>query len=88
MTITFDPAKDAANRHKHGVSLAEAAQLEWETAVIWPDIRQDYGEPRMIAIGYIDQRLYVIVFVEREGDQRIISLRKANLREIRRYAQT
>ena len=58
MNITHDPAKDAANLAKHGVSLALAVQLEWDAAVTWPDGR------------------------------RVISLRKANPREMKRYAET
>lgn len=43
MKVTFDPAKDAANHDKHGVSLAQAAKLEWDTTLTWPDLRRDYG---------------------------------------------
>jgi uncharacterized DUF497 family protein len=85
--ISFDPAKDSANLAKHGVSLAAAGQLEWGTALIWPDARRDYGEVRQCGIGYIGRRLYVVVFVERAGTPRIISLRKANRREVNRYAE-
>lgn len=53
VTNSFDPAKDAVNQAKHGVSLAIADQLEWDTAITWPDVRLDYGEPRMAGIGYI-----------------------------------
>lgn len=88
MTIEFDATKDAANVVKHGVSLALAANLEWDTAVIWPDLRKDYGEPRQCGIGYIGLRLFFVTFVDREGKRRIISLRKANLREVKRYAKT
>ena len=88
MEIVFDPAKDVANRNKHGVSLAEASCLEWESAVIWPDTRREYGEARMAGIGYIGSRLYFVVFVDRVRSRRIISLRKANRREVRIYAKT
>ncbi len=88
MEITYDPDKDAANVSKHGVSLTLAVELEWESAVVWPDIRRDYGEERMVAIGYIGLRLYCVAFVDRAEGRRIISLRKANLREINRYAET
>ena len=57
MEITYDPTKDATNVARHGVSLALAIELEWESAVVWPDGR------------------------------RIISLRKANQREVKRYAE-
>lgn len=88
MNITFDPAKDAANIAKHGVSLALAAGLEWGSALIWPDMRRDYGEARQCAIGYIGLRLYAVAFVDRADGRRIINLRKANLREVNRYAKT
>jgi len=41
MDVTLDPAKDAKNRSKHGVSLALAAKLEWDTALICTDTRRD-----------------------------------------------
>jgi len=86
MDILFDPAKDAANCAKHGVSLALASQLEWDTAVVWPDARHDYGELRQCAIAYVGLRLFFVVFVDRSTDRRIISLRKANPREVKFYA--
>jgi len=55
---------------------------------MWPDCRQDYGELRIAGLGYIGHRLHYIVFVERDDNRRIISLRKANIREIKRYAET
>ncbi|MHB8850100.1 MAG: BrnT family toxin [Acidithiobacillus ferriphilus] len=87
MEITYDPTKDAANVAKHGVSLALAIELEWESAVVWPDVRREYGETRMAAIGYIGLRLYYVAFVDRADGRRIISLRKANQREVKRYAE-
>ena len=92
MNVTFDQAKDAANLAKHGVSLTEAAGFEWGTAVVWPDTRRDYGEARMVALGYIGLRIMALVFVDRPPEQpterRIISLRQANSREVKRYAET
>ena len=88
MELTFDPDKDALNLSKHAVRLSEAVHFEWEEAVIWPDQRRDYGEPRMAGLGYIGNRLFSVVFVDRGDQRRIISLRKANQREEKRYAQT
>ena len=88
MDITFDPAKDASNKTKHGVSLALAARIEWETAVTYIDTRRDYGETRLNALGYLGRRLYFVAFADRDGQRRVISLRKANRREINRYAKT
>ena len=92
MNVTFDPAKDAANLAKHGFSLLDAVGFEWEAAVVWTDKRRDYDEPRMVALGYIGLRIMAVVFVDRPPEQpterRIISLRKANTREVKRYAET
>ena len=92
MNVTFDPAKDAANLAKHGFSLLDAVGFEWETAVVWPDTRRDYGEARMVALGYIGLRIMALVFVDRPPEKPtercIISLRKANSREVKRYAET
>ena len=73
---------------KHGVSLSEAEGFEWETSVTWPDTRKDYGEGRMSGIDYIGRRLFYMAFVDRDGYRRIISLRKANTREVDLYAET
>ena len=50
------------------------------------DTRRDYGEERMIALCAIGQRIYCVVYVDREDVRRIISLRKANYREVMDYA--
>ncbi|MDO8369498.1 MAG: BrnT family toxin [Candidatus Nitrotoga sp.] len=81
MQITFDEAKDALNKSKHGLSLSDAAKLEWDDALIWRDTRHDYGEARMIALCAIGERLYCVVYVDREDVRRVISLRKANNKE-------
>lgn len=88
MEIEFDPSKDESNRAKHGLSLNLALLLDWNTAVTKPDARHDYGEQRMIGYGVIDRRLYCAVFVERGGKIRVISLRKANKREFKRYEES
>ena len=88
MHIIFDSAKDIANLAKHSIALAEARNLEWDSAAVWPDLRRMYGEPRQCAIGYIGLRLFFVAFVDRDNERRIISLRKANSREVKRYAET
>ena len=87
MDITFDLRKDALNIEKHRVSLAEAAKLDWDTLQEKPDTRQDYGEERFIGYGFINNRLYCVIFTDRGDKRRIISLRKANPREIKNYGK-
>lgn len=86
MDIEFDPVKDASNVAKHGVSLALAESLEWDWLISRPDGRKDYGEPREVGFAPIGARVFCVVFVQRDDSLRIISLRKANSREVKSYA--
>jgi len=88
MRITFDPAKDAANRAKHGVSLAVARELDWEAALVWIDGRFEYDELRMIALAPKTAILYYVAFVDRSEARRIISLRRATRLEVKHYVQS
>lgn len=85
MDIEFDPIKDQANQVKHGLSLALAEAFELETALVEIDGRNDYKEERFIALGLIGDRVHVMVFTVRGEAIRVISLRKANRREVKRY---
>ena len=87
MQFDFDPGKDATNLSKHGLSLAAAAELSWEAALVWLDDRADYGEVRMVALAPIGNTLYFVAFVDCESTRRIISLRRANRREVNHYVK-
>ena len=88
MKYVFDPAKDAINRAKHGVSLALAEILFAGSYAATTDDRFDYGEVRQVAFGLIGGRLFACVYVDRQAERRVISLRKAKKREVKRHAQT
>ena len=85
--VEFDPAKDAANQAKHGVSLAMAGDLDWEAALVWVDERFEYGESRMIALASQTEILCCVAFVDRSEVRRVISLRRANRREVKHYVE-
>lgn len=87
MKIEFDPAKDETNQTKHGVSLSMAVELDWETALVWVDERFDYKETRMIALAPKTEILYYVAFVDRGEVRRVISLRRANRREVKHYVE-
>ncbi len=87
MRIDFDPNKNQANLAKHGLSLALAAELEWNEALVWVDDRSDYGETRMIALAPRTGILYYVAFVDRGPLRHIISLRRANRREVKHYVE-
>ena len=87
MLIEFDPAKDLANQTKHGVSLSVAGELNWEAALVWIDDRFEYRETRMIALAPKTEILYYVAFVDRGEARRVISLRRANRREVKHYVE-
>ena len=87
MRFEFDPNKDQLNIDKHGVSLSLAAGLNWDAALLWVDDRRNYGETRILALAPRAATLYYVAFVDRGDVRRVISLRRANRREVRRYVQ-
>lgn len=85
MKYEWDPVKAEGNVLKHGVSFEAVDGFDWDRATIMEDRRQDYDEPRFIAVGAIEHRLHVLVFTPRGARIRVISLRKANEREKLRH---
>lgn len=86
--VEFDPVKDQVNQRKHAVPFGAAALLFDGPFIEEEDRRHDYGETRFIATGPIEQfgnRIFVVVYTWRDNARRIISFRKANEREVRKY---
>jgi uncharacterized protein len=86
--ITYDPAKNERNIRERGLSFERARDFDFATAVIEFDRRRDYGEIRVVAQGFLEGRLHSLCYVETEVGIRVISFRKANPREIKRYEKT
>jgi uncharacterized DUF497 family protein len=82
---TWDENKRLKNLAIHGVDFRDLEGVDWEQALIFEDRRKNYGETRLIAIAPLGARLHVVVYVERGGERRIISARKANSREVAFY---
>ena len=83
MRFEFDPAKNERNIKERGISFASSAEFDWTTALV---LRSDRtGEARYMAVGEIEGRLHVLVYTKRGQALRIISLRRANSREGKRY---
>jgi uncharacterized DUF497 family protein len=78
--ISFDSAKSEKNVLVRGVPFELAAEFAWDSALIVEDLRKDYGERRFQALG-----LHMMVFTPRANKTHVISLRKANKREVKRY---
>ena len=87
MKIDFDRIKNEKNIGERGISFERAAEVDFDTALIFPDTRKEYGETRYIALCYLDRRLHVLCFTETETGIRVISFRKANEREAKRYGK-
>lgn len=87
MEISFDPAKNERNVSVRGLSFVLVEQMDWSGALIEEDDRKDYGERRYRALGMIGGRLHAVVFTPRADKVHVISLRKANHREVKGYEQ-
>lgn len=85
MDISYDPVKNEKNIAERGISFKQVAEFDWSSALIVEDTRKNYGESRFQALGLIGKRLHVLVFTPRAGQVHVISLRKANRREVKRY---
>jgi hypothetical protein len=85
VNFEWDEAKRLANLKKHGVDFADADEFDWRGSIRWPDVRSDYGEVRFAALGLLRGRLHSVSFTHRGTAYRLISLRKANRRECRKY---
>lgn len=81
MKVEFDEAKRTSTLEQRGLDMARAGEvLDGDTLTIEDD-RMDYGETRYITIGFLDERMVVLVWTPRGDAHRIISMRKANDRE-------
>ena len=87
MRISYDPAKNQRNIRNRGLSFESAAEFDFESALYAVDERHDYGETRYIAVGMLGVRLHVLCFAETADGIRVISFRRANAREVKRYAK-
>jgi hypothetical protein len=85
MKYEWDEDKRIANYIKHNVDFLDAERFEWASAIETIDDRAEYGEERWIALGYIDNRLHVLIYALRGDSIRLIGLRRANSRERKYY---
>lgn len=87
MRITYDPAKNQRNIADRQLPFDLVSDFDFETAQIMVDKRRDYSETRYVALGFLYGRLHVVCFAEEPDGIRVISFRKANSREVSRYAK-
>ena len=87
MKIEFDPAKSARNERERGLSFELVAEIAWETSYTEEDMRFSYPEMRLVTYGLIGERVHVVCYTPVMGGIRVISFRKANAREVRKYEE-
>jgi uncharacterized protein len=87
MKVEFDESKSDKNARERGLPFEIVHIFDFSTAVVREDVRKDYPERRFVAVGYIGERLHVMCFTPVRGGIRVISLRKANEKEVRAYEE-
>jgi uncharacterized protein len=85
MRITFDRAKRDLTLRERALDLKDALQVFAGRTLDVEDRRQDYGEVRMLTVGYLAGRMVMVVWTQRGKTRRVISMRKCNEREQARY---
>jgi hypothetical protein len=83
--IAFDPRKSERNLHERNLGFEQAAEFDFTSASYFSEVRN--GEHRLLAVGYLNRRLHILCFLPRFDGIRVISFRKANDREARKYGR-
>jgi hypothetical protein len=83
--ITFDPRKSERNRRERELGFEQAEAFDFAAASYFNEVRN--GERRLVAVGYLGRRLHILCFLPKIGGVRVISFRKANDREARKYGK-
>lgn len=85
MRIVYDPFKRVSNLAKHGLDFEDAAEVLQDVTLDIRDTRFAYGEERIMSVGHLRGRMVIVLWTPAEDACRVISMRKANDREQKRY---
>ncbi len=85
--IAWDEPKRQTNIREHGMDFIGCDAVFDGPVVAWDDTREAYGELRINLLGFLDGVVVHLTYTERGNDLHIISLRKAEKHEIRKFAQ-
>ena len=86
-SFEWDPGKRKTNLGKHGIDFARALRIFEGVVLEREDRRRDYGEPRFLLLGAVDELVVAVVYTPRGTAFRIISARKANRHEKAAYRE-
>ena len=81
MKITFDPAKHQAALSERGLDFADAAIVFAGPTITVQDTRREYGGTRFQTVGFLADRMVMVVWTPRDEARHVISMRKCNDRE-------
>ena len=85
MRITYDPNKREQTLAERGLDFERARDVFAGLTLEVDDDRRDYGEVRMLCVGFLDGRMVMVAYSPRGSARHVFSMRKCNAREIRRY---
>lgn len=88
MDIEWDNNKRDTTLQERGLDFADVTLINWDDALTLTDSRNEYGETRYVTVSLIHNRLCVVAWCYRGDAMRVISMRKANKREVKRYDES
>jgi uncharacterized protein len=83
--MTYDPAKRRLNLRRHRIDLADCDEIFDAPMLTREDASQEYGEQRLISLGWLKGRVVVLVWTDRDDGPRSISCREAKPHEQEAY---
>jgi uncharacterized DUF497 family protein len=84
--VTFDPAKRLVTQQERGIDFATDAEKVFAgDTVTFVSDRSDYGEVRLLTIGWLNERMVVMIWTERGTDRHIISMRYCHAKEAKKF---
>ncbi|PCE26314.1 hypothetical protein BWP39_17495 [Paraburkholderia acidicola] len=87
MEITFDPAWRNPAFEEPALAFEDAALVFEGRTLDWVDDRFDYPEERIITVGHLADRIVIVIWIQRGEARHVISMRKANEREKKRFTK-
>ena len=81
MDFEWDEAKSDKNNHERGFGFDLAALIFEGPVIEWCDIREEWGEARIVAVGHVVGLIIAVIYTERGAIRRIISARQARRKE-------
>ena len=85
MRVTYDPAKRQRTQEERGLDFERAIEVFQGLTLEVEDNRLDYGEKRILCVGFLDRRMVMVGYTPRGVTRHIFSMRRCNEREIGKY---